>query len=77
MVENVLFERFETVIVRLPFQQGQLISLYHDLGQVERIEQERTGVIIYGSLPGRLIAQFKPFLFNPNSLPDSDEDNLD
>jgi GTPase len=67
LMEKVLFEQFEPVIVRLPYQQGQLISLFHDLGQVERIEQERSGVIIHGNLPGRLLAQFKPFLFNPKT----------
>lgn len=65
LVEKVLFEQFEPVIVRLPYQQGQLISLFHDLGQVERFEQERGGVIIHGNLPGRLLAQFQPFFFNP------------
>jgi GTP-binding protein HflX len=77
MVQNVLFEKFESVIVRLPFQQGQLISLFHTLGQVNRIEQERSGVIIYGNLPGRLLAQFKPFLFNPNAKPEIPEEDLD
>ena len=67
LMEKVLFEQFEPVIVRLPYQQGQLISLFHDLGQVERIEQERSGVIIHGNLPGRLVAQFKPFVFNPKT----------
>jgi GTPase len=75
MVQNVLFEKFESLIVRLPFQQGQLISLFHSLGQVTRIEQERTGVIIYGSLPGRLLAQFKSFIFNPK--PEIPEEDLD
>ena len=54
-----------------------LISLFHDLGQVERIEQERSGVIIYGNLPGRLLAQFQPFLYNPQTETEEPEDNLD
>jgi GTP-binding protein HflX len=72
LMEKVLFEQFEPVIVRLPYQQGQLISLFHDLGQVERIEQERSGVIIHGNLPGRLVAQFKPFVYNPKTQQESD-----
>jgi GTPase len=67
LVEKVLFEQYVPVIVRLPFQQGQLISLFHDLGQVERFEQERSGVIIHGNLPGRVLAQFQPFFFNPQT----------
>ncbi|NMB53613.1 MAG: GTPase HflX [Leptolinea sp.] len=65
LVEKILFERFEPVIVRLPYQQGHFISLFHEMGQVERFEQDRSGVIIHGHLPGRLLAQFQPFLFNP------------
>jgi GTPase len=75
LIENVLFGRFEPVIVRLPFQQGQLISIFHDQGQVKRIEQERTGVTIHGNLPGRLIAQFQPYFFDPRiktELPEED-----
>jgi len=66
LIEKVLFEQFEPVIVRLPYQQGQLISLFHEFGQVERFEQDRTGVIIHGNLPGRLLAQFKSFMFDPS-----------
>ncbi len=71
LIEKVLFEQFQPVIVKLPYQQGQLISLFHEFGQVERFEQDRTGVIIHGNLPGRLLAQFKSFTFDP-SKPDVD-----
>lgn len=69
LIDKVLFEQFQPVIVKLPYQQGQLISLFHEFGQVERFEQDRTGVIIHGNLPGRLLAQFQPFAFDP-SKPD-------
>ena len=32
--------------VRLPYQQGALISLFHEVGQVERIEHGRGGVVM-------------------------------
>ncbi|HRQ32872.1 MAG TPA: hypothetical protein PLM89_07195 [Anaerolineales bacterium] len=44
--------------VRVPYQQGALISLFHEAGQVERIEHGRGGVTIQGRIPGRLAAQF-------------------
>jgi len=47
--------------VRLPYQQGNLISLFHEMGQVERIEHMRGGMLIQGRLPGRLLAQFAPW----------------
>lgn len=58
-IHNTLFETMTPILVRLPYQQGQLISLFHEFGRVERIEHGRTGVLIQGRIPGRLIAQFK------------------
>jgi GTP-binding protein HflX len=58
LIERELFERFEPLLVRLPYQQGALISLFHELGQVDRLEHERGGVIIQGRVPGRIAAQF-------------------
>ncbi len=60
-IEKELFEIFLPVKVRLPFQQGQLISLIHEQGKVERVDNERSGVVITGSVPGRLLARFEPF----------------
>jgi len=36
--------------------------LFHELGQVERVEHERGGVVIHGRIPGRLLAQFTPWI---------------
>jgi GTP-binding protein HflX len=58
LIQHELFERLEQILVRLPYQQGALISLFHEAGQVERIEHERGGVVIQGRIPGRLAAQF-------------------
>ncbi len=60
-IEKELFEIFIPVRVRLPFQEGQLISMIHEQGRVESIDHERTGVVISGSVPGRLLARYEPF----------------
>ncbi len=65
MLRSTLFETFTPILVRLPYQQGQLISLFHELGQVERLEHGRKGVRIQGRIPGRLTAQFKPWQVKP------------
>ncbi len=57
-----LYENYIEVDVRLPYQQGGLISMFHEQGQVERIEHERGGVHIHGRLPGRLLARYQPFM---------------
>jgi GTPase len=65
MLRTVLYEAFTPILVRLPYQQGQLISIFHELGQVERMEHGRKGVVIQGRIPGRLTAQFKPWQIRP------------
>ncbi|MBN2387715.1 MAG: GTPase HflX [Anaerolineales bacterium] len=74
-VGNTLFETFTPVHVNLPYQQGQLISQFHELGQIESIEHNRKGVTIRGRIPGRLVAQFKPWQVRPGEkIPQEDED---
>ena len=62
LIEEELYENFVPIAVRLPFEQGQLISLFHDQGRVENTEHGRGGVLIEGSLPGRLVARFRAFM---------------
>lgn len=61
LIHQELYEAFVPIEVRLPYQQGALISLFHEMGQVERIEHDRGGVRMQGRIPGRLVAQFKPW----------------
>jgi GTPase len=58
VIQEELYETYAPILVKLPYQQGALISLFHEAGQVERIEHERGGVIMQGRIPGRLVAQF-------------------
>jgi GTP-binding protein HflX len=60
-VSRSLFETYSTIMVRLPYQQGGLISLFHELGQVERVEHQRGAVQMQGKLPGRLLARYQPY----------------
>ena len=61
-IESHLFMNYLPISVQLPYSEGQLISLIHEQGQVERIEHKRGGVFIQGSIPGRLLVRFQPFL---------------
>lgn len=60
-VHRKLFEAFTPVEVQLPFQEGALIALFHEQGQVEKVEHSKRGVLIEGRLPGRLVARYRPF----------------
>lgn len=61
-IENLLFESYLPILVRLPYEEGQLISLFHEQGQVQRVDHGRGGVLIKGQVPGRLVTSFQPFL---------------
>ena len=62
LIRKVLYENMVPIKVRLPYNQGQLISLFHETGQIDRIENERTNVLIQGRIPGRVLAQFNSWL---------------
>ncbi len=64
LIKKELYETYTPILVRLPYQQGALISLFHEAGQVERIEHERGGVLMQGRIPGRLAAQFAAWQAN-------------
>lgn len=60
-IQSQLFDTFIPLIVRLPYQQGQLISLFHEMGRVDKLEHGRGGVTIQGLIPGGLLAKFLPY----------------
>jgi GTP-binding protein HflX len=60
-VSKQLYETYTAITVWLPYNEGGLISLFHEIGQIERTESQHGGVLIQGRIPGRLLAQFKPF----------------
>ena len=62
LVEEELFEAYVPVNVHLPYAQGQLISLFHEEGRIEKVEHTRGGVTLVGALPGRLIARYQEFI---------------
>jgi len=57
--------------VFLPYQEGRLISLFHEHGIVERVEHTAEGVRLTGRLPGTLVGDLRPWL---KSLPVTQEE---
>jgi len=74
LVHQELFEMLSPIQVKLPYQQGALISLFHEMGQVEQIEHGRGGVLMRGRIPGRLVAQFKSWQVKKFAFTDKDEE---
>jgi GTP-binding protein HflX len=56
-----LYEDYLPILIYLPYHEGGLITLFHDQGQVEKVEQVQGGVEISGRIPGRLLSYFRPF----------------
>lgn len=66
-IGKMLFENMEFIQVRIPYQKGNLISLFHEFGQVISVTHGQKDVIINGRLPINLVSQFLPWkLHLPN-----------
>jgi GTPase len=62
LVNKNLFETHNYLSVRLPYEEGGLIALFHEQGQIERVEHVSDGVIIRGRIPERLVSRYLPFI---------------
>jgi GTP-binding protein HflX len=60
-IEAALEGTFEPVAVFLPYKRGDLLSLFHERGQVEDEQHQAEGVLIHGRLPARLLPYFGQF----------------
>ncbi len=70
LLQRIRQELFETLVpidVKLPYLQGQLISLFHQSGQIDKIEHGIGNVRIKGNIPGRLVSRYLPFVINKKS----------
>ena len=60
-VRDRLYEVFNPIAVLLPYNQGALIALLHEQGQVESEEHLENGIFVRGKIPGRLLARYLPW----------------
>jgi GTP-binding protein HflX len=60
-IDQELLVNMTPVKVRLPYQAGRLISLFHEHGVVERVEHASNAILIEGRLPKRLLAEFREY----------------
>jgi GTP-binding protein HflX len=60
-IQGGLYATFTPITVLLPYQEGQLISLFHEVGQVQRLDYGRKGILIQGRIPNHLFTQFEPW----------------
>ena len=60
-IGEALFECYTNLSVKLPYKEGGLIALFHEQGQVDRLEHQQDGVLIHGRVPARLLVHFHPY----------------
>lgn len=66
VMEEELYERLEPVALNIPYREGKLISVFHEQGIVESIENQPSSVLIKGRLPSRLLSRYRPFVEGAN-----------
>ena len=74
-INEILYETLAPITVSLPYQEGALIALFHEQGQIAFEEHQSSGVFIQGRLPGRFLAHFRAFEKHtlPGNPPDDPE----
>jgi GTP-binding protein HflX len=60
-IQAILQQSLDPIDVRVPYTEGQLISVFHEQGVVELVEHEESGVRLKGRVPRRVADRFKPF----------------
>ncbi len=61
MIEAAMVRLLQPVEVHLPYERGDLMSLFHARGQVDEERHGGDGVHIFGRIPSRLMPVFQPY----------------
>lgn len=76
-VEDALYETYIEIEAQIPYSEGQLISMFHEKGQVRSVAHDENGAKISGSLPRRLLHLFAEYSLTPLHLAENEADLLD
>ena len=60
-ISEELFETNIPISVSIPYKEGHLISMFHEFGQVEKINHGVEKVNITGRIPARLLGDLKRY----------------
>lgn len=73
-VEHNLFEPNEAITVKIPYENGALVSQFHEFGEVNMIDYLHDGILIEGKLANHLCERFQPFIVNNISQNSGNQD---
>lgn len=60
-VEQVLGENLVDLRIRVPYNAGELVALFHQRGIIEREEFSEKGTLLHGKIAARLVPEFEPY----------------
>ena len=66
-IEEVLESEMVPIDVTLPFERGDLVSIFHERGLIDEEAHHAQGTHIKGRMPHELLPQFEPFREKPES----------
>jgi GTP-binding protein HflX len=61
LIEATMVGLLRPVEVQIPYERGDLLSLFYERGQVDEEKHTETGVHLFGRVPRRLVPVFEPF----------------
>jgi GTP-binding protein HflX len=61
LIEATMVGLLQPIEVHIPYERGDLLSLFYERGQVDGEKHTATGVHLHGRLPQRLLPVFEPF----------------
>lgn len=70
VLEQELQDRLSPLKVSLPYEEGRLISLFHEHGIVETIDHQDSTVLIHGRIPTKMKWEFEGFETNTKLIID-------
>ena len=65
-VEAQLDAGMDPLSILLPYQRGDLLSLFYRRGQVQTVEHRPDGIHLTGRIPTRMIPYFAPYAHQEN-----------
>ena len=60
-IEALMEQDMEPLSIKLPYDRGDLVSLYHERGFVDSEEHQGDGITIHGRMPDRLVPYFQEY----------------
>ena len=72
-LNEFLFQKLHPITLQIPEREKQIMNLFQQVGQVERVETGEDSVIIYGAIAGRYLSRFIPYQLE---IKDSPQDKL-